>query len=361
MKTDLLSLPVMSTMSTFRWYDIAPDEFNKRCIEINNDWMEDRISLEEYERRKGKLGEEVLQVLGEPERSRPDNDSVLSTHERRIKQCFPRAYREQWGELWREWEEGTIPSTEEFWCRWGRAVLWPNGGRFDTTRIYQQEEKTHNRQLQLPRVRNGHRFEPYFTSSRSQSHDDSHQPSVGQQEWYATQLEVMQAALDESHVSVPVKIAQVTEVLQSEHALSRDKRNQMAQTLESVQDTLGRGFKKMGEGIAALLRAVRNGLLPVTSGYKALQEHFDELLQGISQLSVLHDLASKAYSKGLITDGQMSDMMSTNGVSSRKLASDFLFAIRSRVKRDGKAFDKFVAILKSEPAYEHLVALVGVS
>ena len=337
--TDLLSLPVEDTMAALRLWgvnNIAPDEYKKRCSEIRNDLVKGRISREECVRRERELYEEVLRVLGEPEQSRPDNDSVLSTFEREAKQRHPSEYREQWGKLWREWKEGTIPSTREFWKRWNGEIsiltCLPATPRYS-----------------------------YFTSSRSQSHDDSHQPSVGQQEWYATQLEVMQTALDKSHVSVPVKIAQVTEVLQSEHALSREKRNQMAQTLESVRDTLGRGFKKMGEGIAALLRAVRDGLLPVTSGYKALQEHFDELLQGISQLSVLHDLASKAYSKGLITDGQMSDTMSTNGVSLRKLASDFLFAIRSRVKRDEKAFSKFVSILKSEPAYEHLVALVGVT
>ena len=337
-KTDLLSPPVESTMDTLLWpgvQHIARDEYKKRDCEILNDMLKGRISNEECERRARELAEEVTRALGEPERRRPDNDSVLNTDEREVKQRQPSEYRVKWGELWREWEDGTIPSTREFWERWNREVLkmWVT--------YYPSK-----------------RFEPYSTSSRSQSHDGSHQPSVGQQEWYATQLEMMQAARDESHISVPVKIAQVTEALQSEHALSRDKRNQMGQTLESVRDTLGRGFKKMGEGIAALLRAVRDGLLPVTSGYKALQEHFDELLQGISQLSVLHDLASKAYSKGLITRAQKSSAFAY-GMNIEQQANSFLEAIESRVRRDKKAFDKFVSILKSEPAYEHLVALVG--
>ena len=94
-------------------------------------------------------------------------------------------------------------------------------------------------------------------------------------------------------------------------------------------------------------------------GYKALQENFADLVQTISQVSVLQDLAPKAYSKSLITQGQMTMVVSATGVNPVKQASNFLISIQNRVKRDKKAFGKFVAILKSEPAYENLVALLG--
>ena len=175
-----------------------------------------------------------------------------------------------------------------------------------------------------------------------------------------SQLKMMQATVEESQDYAPSRIAQVEDVLKSKRPLSRDKRNQIAQTLARVRDVLGRGFKKVGEGIAALLEAIQDGFLPVTKGYKALQENFSELVQGVSQLSVLHDLALKAYSKGLISESGMDEAF-VIGISSTVRANGFLKLIRSRIKRDRKAYDEFVGILKSEPAYAHLVALAGVT
>ena len=173
-------------------------------------------------------------------------------------------------------------------------------------------------------------------------------------------VEAMQAVLKSKGV-VFSKMEKVTKMLKSRGALSRGKRSMMAKTLKGVATGLRHGFEKIEEGIAALLSAVRGGSLTNTSGYKALQENFDELVEIISQVSVLHDLAPKAFAKGLITQAQMSDMLSTNGVGLIKQASDFLLAIRTRIKHDQKAFDNFVTILKSESAYENLVRLVCAS
>ena len=171
-------------------------------------------------------------------------------------------------------------------------------------------------------------------------------------------FEAMQAVLKSKDVAFG-KMEKITKMLQSKGALSRGKRSMMAKTLKGVAAGLRHGFEKMEEGIAALLSAVQGSLHPVTNGYQAMQDNFEELQRGLSQVSVLHDLALKAFSGGLITETQMCEAFSANGVSPMKQAVDFLLAIRNRVKRDEKAFDKFVAILKSEPAYEHLVALVG--
>ena len=83
----------------------------------------------------------------------------------------------------------------------------------------------------------------------------------------------------------------------------------------------------MGEGIATLIKAFQNGLAPETKGYKALQENFAEFIQGISQLSILHDLAVRAHSKGLISQNGM-DQAFTPGVSALEKAKNFLELIR---------------------------------
>ena len=199
-----------------------------------------------------------------------------------------------------------------------------------------------------------HQNDPSY-SQPTVSHDTPREGSD-----VVSQLKMMQATVEESQEYAPSRIAQVEDVLKSKRPLSRDERNQIAQTLARVRDVLGRGFKKVGEGIAALLEAIQDGFHPVTKGYKALQENFSELLQGISQLSVLHDLASKAYAKGLISESGKDEAF-VIGISPAMQANSFLKLIQSRIKRDQKAYDEFVGILKSEPAYAHLVALAGVT
>ena len=472
--TDLLSPPVKSTMPILRWWcvnNIAPDEYKKRYSEIGNDVKDGRMPWEEYESRKKELLEELLRALGEPEQSRPDNDSVLNTRERRVKQRIPSEYRERWEELWREWEEDRISSTGEFWKRWGGAVkgmfygvkyrnsmfsqylpILPSGpthqeesvdatyhnfaDRFIPSpllrhkichllssslrslpqeRIHHQfspperrrkmsedgyhpastlrparysgfRQRLHNQYLPLPSPRSSVQVpssDPFSTvevsisSPEMQSFEETtpftpqqHPPSQLYEcdqdnedaktdnsisEYCIEELTQMQT-LVVANQPVLATISLVAKALPSSRFLNA---RQMVQMLESAVSKLGPFFEMMGKGLGNVMTIIQGGLLPVTSGYNAIRKHFRELSQGISQPSVYQDLASEAYSKDLITQAQLSDVFSTNGASPMKQASDFLITIQNRIKRDKKAFDKFVSILKKEPAYEHLVALVG--
>ena len=241
--TDLLSLPVVDTMATVIGWGveyIAPDEYKKRYSEI----------LDDCERRMRELEDDVLDALGEP-----DNDcTVLSTCEREVMQRYPSEYRKKWGKIWREWKV-TIPSSDEFWRRWGIEV----------------------------------RGMCYRVKYRNSTFSEM-QPTLNYKDAF------------------------------SARPLPRHKmRHRLSSSLRSLPQA----------------RIHHPSLRPARY------------------------LAAKAYSKGLITQGQMTQALSANGLTPMKLASDFLIAIQNRIKRDEKAFDKFVAILKSEPAYEHLVTLVG--
>ena len=88
-------------------------------------------------------------------------------------------------------------------------------------------------------------------------------------------------------------------------------------------------------------------------GYAAIQEHFGELWGAISRLGML-ELTTKAYSKGLITTEVKETIFSVNGTSKGIKADLLLSAIQERIRADQSAFDTFVEILRSEPAYEHL-------
>ena len=66
----------------------------------------------------------------------------------------------------------------------------------------------------------------------------------------------------------------------------------------------------------------------------------------------------KAHSKGLISRNGKREVFAPGGSALEK-ANNFLELIRARIKRDRKAYDMFVGILKNEPAYEHLVVLAG--
>ena len=382
-----------------------------------------------------------------------------------MKQHIPSEYREKWGELWREWEEGTIPSTREFWKRWGGAVrgmcyrvkyMFPqylpipfNGstrqqlsgqqkteesvdamqptrygselmrrqsvpslpqaqidhqsspserrrkmseGDYHLTSISHParclgfQQHLHNQSLPLPSARSLVQVpssapcsteEDSISNPKVQSFEETtpftpqqHPPSElceydqdnedaktdnSISEYCIEELTQMQT-LVVANQPVLATISQVAKALPSNRFLNARK---MVQMLESAVSKLEPFFEMMGKGLGNVMTIVQDGLLPVTSGYNAIRKHFRELSQGISQPSVYQDLASEAYSEELITQAQLNEAFSTNGASPMKQATDFLIAIQNRIKRDKKAFDKFVSILKKEPAYEHLVALVG--
>ena len=172
-------------------------------------------------------------------------------------------------------------------------------------------------------------------------------------------LQQMRDVLEETQASVPPKLNEIEQMLNGRSPLSRDDRSYMAQMVGKVKDGINKGLSVISEGISAILAAIKDGsLLPMTKGYKALQENFDQFLCELSQLSVLHDLALKCFSKGLITVAEKNAAFST-GMDATTLANNFLDLICSRVKRDKKKYDMFLDILRSEPAYENLLILAG--
>ena len=179
------------------------------------------------------------------------------------------------------------------------------------------------------------------------------------EEAYLTSLLEMKGMLDDSQVTFQAELTGIEKILNSRGPLLRATRNYTAKTVGKVKDKISRGISVISEGISSILEAIKDGsLLPVTKGYEALKKNFDNLLRDISQISVLHDLASKCYSKGLITLAERRAAFATGGDLFTQ-AHDFLDLICSRVKRDGKKYDTFLSILRSEPAYENLVGLAG--
>ena len=86
---------------------------------------------------------------------------------------------------------------------------------------------------------------------------------------------------------------------------------------------------------------------------KIFQKHFAELWRAIPRLGMLK-VTAKAYSKGLISTELKDTIFSVDGTSGGRKASLLLSTIERRIKFDQSAFDTFVGILRSEPAYEHL-------
>ena len=122
--------------------------------------------------------------------------------------------------------------------------------------------------------------------------------------------------------------------------------------LEALQKTLISGFASVKDAIRNLFISKRSSSYG-GDGYAAIQEHFDELWGAISKFCML-EVTTKSYSKGLITGEVRDTIFSVNGTSVGVKAYILLSAIQERIKTDPRAFDTFVEILRSEPAYEHL-------
>ena len=184
------------------------------------------------------------------------------------------------------------------------------------------------------------------------------QPQVEGESQIPRRLQQMRDVLEEAQASVPTKLNKIERMLNRSGPLSRVKRTYMAQMVGKMKDGIHKRFSIISKGISAILAAIKDGSLPsMTKGYKALQENFDKFLSELSQLSVLHNLASKCYSKGLITVAEKNAAFST-GMDATTLANNFLDLICSRVK-DKKKYGMFLDILRSEPAYENLLILAG--
>ena len=132
---------------------------------------------------------------------------------------------------------------------------------------------------------------------------------------------------------------------------------------KKIVSQLGALQKTLVSGLANIKDAIRNLFISKRSssyggdGYAAIQEHFDELWGAISKLGML-EVTAKAYSKGLIT-GEVKDIIfSVNGTSVGVKANALLSAIQEQIKTNQSAFDTFVDILRSEPAYQHLADML---
>ena len=94
-------------------------------------------------------------------------------------------------------------------------------------------------------------------------------------------------------------------------------------------------------------------------GYTAIQKHYDELLGALANMGMLQ-LTAKAYSRDLITNEIKSIILSGKSTEFKE-ANILLSAIQEKAKTDPSAFDTFIEILRSEPAYEHLADMLQTS
>ena len=94
-------------------------------------------------------------------------------------------------------------------------------------------------------------------------------------------------------------------------------------------------------------------------GYTAIQKHYDELLGALANMGMLQ-LTAKAYSRDLITNEIKSIILSGKSTEFKE-ANILLSAIQEKIKTDPSAFDTFIEILRSEPAYEHLADMLQTS
>jgi len=129
-------------------------------------------------------------------------------------------------------------------------------------------------------------------------------------------------------------------------------KKKIASELAEFRKALEAGFTQVKAAIQGMFTSKASGNSS-SSGLAAIQKHFDELWGAILNLGML-DLTTKAFSKGLITAEVKRMVFSTNGTSSEVKADALLSAIQERIKNDQSAFDVFVEILRSEPAYQHL-------
>ena len=200
----------VSDYLTAGWWgigNIAPDEYCTKRDMIMEDYMKGVISFAKYMKRGEELINEVVDVLGQPQKSRPYCESDLTENERRAKNGNPSLFMKKWETMWREWEESETRDTRWFWSRWGKEVAWMWTLSDIITSVFAEDCYSH------------------------QSVNDDAGDHV-------SRLKTMQSTLKESQAYAPARIAQVAAVLKSPRHLSRNKRDWMARTLARVQHTL---------------------------------------------------------------------------------------------------------------------------
>lgn len=122
--------------------------------------------------------------------------------------------------------------------------------------------------------------------------------------------------------------------------------------MATLRKTLEAGLNQVKEAIQSqsMFTSKSSGN---SSGHAAIQKHFNKLWDAISN-SGMNELTTKAFEKHLITPELERMVFSTNGTSSDVKANALLSAIHVRIKTDPSAFDDFVEILRSMPAYQYL-------
>jgi len=141
-----------------------------------------------------------------------------------------------------------------------------------------------------------------------------------------------------------------------------DSAQEISQSIEAeVEKRVTARLQSIASQVSALLVAnIRQNASSSYSssctggGYTVIQKHYDKLLGALTNMGML-GLTAMAYSRGLITS-EVRD-----AVFSRKEANVFLSAIQQKIKTDPSAFDTFIEILRSEPAYEHLADMLQTS
>ena len=137
------------------------------------------------------------------------------------------------------------------------------------------------------------------------------------------------------------------------------KKKRIAGFLKPIIHEVAALRKKLTSGFTNITDAIRSLFTSKRSfgysedGHTVIREHFHELVDAVSRLGML-DVTLQAYSKGLITDEVKNTVLSVNGTSEGVRANILVSAIKERIKGDPSAFDAFVEILRSEPAYKHL-------
>ena len=163
--------------------------------------------------------------------------------------------------------------------------------------------------------------------------------------------------------SLQAEVERISDI--AEDSLSRiqaklKRRGNIAGHLKKkIVSQLGTLQKMLVSGLANIKDAIRSVFNSKSSssysgdGYAAIQEHFDELWGALSEIGML-ELTTKAFTKGLIAREVKKTIFSENGTSEGRKADLLLSAIQERIRSDQSAFDTFVGILRSDPAYKHL-------
>ena len=137
---------------------------------------------------------------------------------------------------------------------------------------------------------------------------------------------------------------------------------------EVEKKVTARYLESIASKVSVILLSVANIRQSVSSshssscprgGYTAIQKHYDELLGALTNMGMLQ-LTAKAYSRDLITYEIKSIILSGKSTEFKE-ANILLSAIQEKIKTDPSAFDTFIEILRSEPAYEHLADMLQTS